>query len=83
MNNLGFWFLMVGLKLPIFLLFWIIYKAVNDEPLEDDQGSDGPGGSRPPLYPRRGPHGGGRLPAPPRMRTPRAVAQQERKLTKR
>lgn len=71
MEQIGFWFLLVAMKLPMFLLFYILYKAINTEP-EGQGGSDGDGGSKNPrpLYPRRGPHGGQPIPPPPRVRRP-------------
>ncbi|HWC28032.1 MAG TPA: hypothetical protein VG474_15690 [Solirubrobacteraceae bacterium] len=78
----AFIFLMVVLKLPIFLLLYIVWWAINSPP-EPDAANDEDGGSkrpltprprphpRPPLprSPRRGPHGAPRVPPPPRVRT--------------
>ena len=80
----GFIWLMFILKIPIFMLFGIVWWAVRQTP---EPASDGDGGSRlptapqphenprhprPPLprHPRRGPHGPGdaALPSPPRTR---------------
>lgn len=72
-----FVYLMVGLKLPILALLWIVWWAVRSQP-DVDGGDEGEGGAkdrpheppRPsPRRPRRGPHGDPPLPAPPRVRT--------------
>jgi hypothetical protein len=64
------------LKIPIAALLWLVwYAAKEPEPVgadEDDGGSkrpDRPHGPRPSRPPRRGPHTGAPLPAPPRVRT--------------
>jgi hypothetical protein len=75
-----FIFIMVVLKIPIVLLFAIVWwavKAVPDNeappPVDEDGGSKHP--ARPhrrprrPRPPRRGPHGDPPVPAPPRTRT--------------
>ncbi|HSD78884.1 MAG TPA: hypothetical protein VLA98_15820 [Solirubrobacteraceae bacterium] len=75
-----FIYLMVGLKLPILALLWIVWRAVHDTPEGfDDDDQDGGGGDggvrrapphprRPfPRLPRRGPHGS--PPSPPRTRS--------------
>jgi hypothetical protein len=83
-----FVYLMVGLKLPILALLWIVWWAVHDQPEaegEDDEQGGGDGGvKRPhphprqpfPRHPRRGPHGDPPLPSPPRTRTVTARARQ-------
>ena len=68
------------LKIPVFMLLYIIWWAVKDPPqpeLADDSngGSDRPRKPRPitPRHPRRGPHGGpggARIPPPARNPTP-------------
>jgi hypothetical protein len=75
------------LKIPIFMLLYIIWWAVKDPPQaeladEDKGGSDRPQKPQPiaPKYPRRGPHGGAgdaRIPPPPRTRTATARARVE------
>jgi hypothetical protein len=62
---------MVGLKIPIIALGWIVWKAIKAEPvLPEDAPSDSGGGEGPhprprrPRPPRRGPHGEP-LPQPP------------------
>jgi len=78
-----FVWLMVGLKIPIAALIYIVRWAVKDPPgpvtAPDDSGGGGNDRTaqhrhprKPfPRHPRRGPHGGG-APAPPaRMRTTR------------
>ncbi len=86
-----FVYLMVGLKLPILALLWIVWWAVRDQPEaegEDDEQGGGDGGvkrprphprqplPRHPRHPRRGPHGDPPLPSPPRTRTVTARARQ-------
>jgi hypothetical protein len=73
-----FIFLMVALKIPIILLFGLVYWAVRAVPDSAADDSDD-GGSKRPLRPhprgplprpaRRGPHGDRRSPAPPRTRS--------------
>jgi hypothetical protein len=68
----AFLWLMVGLKIPIIALGWIVWRAIQAEPvLPEDARADGDGGGgakhpRPPRPrpPRRGPHGEP-LPQPP------------------
>jgi hypothetical protein len=71
--------LFVALKIPLLTLCWLVWWAIRQEPLPDEEAAPPPGegGSRarrphphPPLphLPRRGPHGEQALPAPPRMR---------------
>lgn len=77
-----FIWLMVGLKIPIFFLGWIVWKAIHAEPVPPDGevldagGGGGPDHPRPrrPRPPRRGPHAEP-LPAPP-VRI-RAVARRD------
>lgn len=78
-----FIFLMVGLKLPIagllYIVWWAIREAPDPEPLPgQDGGVKKPLAPRPrhphprpalPRRPRRGPHGAPALAAPPRVRT--------------
>jgi hypothetical protein len=73
---------MVGLKIPIIALGWIVWKAIKAEPvLPEDAAADsnGGGGSHPrprhPRPPRRGPHAEP-LPQPPAR--VRAVGGQDR-----
>ena len=71
------WMLLI-LKIPIFMIFYIIWWAVKDPPQpapadEKKGGSDRPRKPRPiaPAHPRRGPHGGAgdaRIPPPARTR---------------
>lgn len=72
-----FVYLMLGLKLPIIALLWLVWWAIHAEP--DPDGADAPddGGAKSPRHPRRpfprrprrGPHGDPPLPAPSRTRT--------------
>lgn len=75
-------FLMVGLKLPIAALLYIVWWAIHAEPEptvpDDDGGTKQPHDPRPqrphprpalPRAPRRGPHGAPQPHAPPRART--------------
>jgi len=64
-------YLFLGLKIPLLLLYALVYWAIKAEPEPEETGGDG--GSRkarphpvPPLpkHPRRGPHGD-QLPLPP------------------
>jgi hypothetical protein len=84
-----FIFLMIGLKLPIAGLLYIVWWAIHQEPepvvvtTDEDGGSKQPHDPRPrhprpalPRSPRRGPHGAPPVPAPPRVRT--VVAQARR-----
>jgi hypothetical protein len=70
-----FVYLMVGLKIPIAALLWIVWWAIHAEPEpaadNDDGGIHTPPHPREPLphSPRRGPHGDPPVPAPPRTRT--------------
>jgi hypothetical protein len=65
------------LKIPIAALLWLVwYAAKEPEPVDADEDSGGskrpnrPHGPRTPSRPpRRGPHSGAPLPAPPRVRT--------------
>jgi len=79
-----FVWLMVGLKIPIAALIYIVWWAVKDPPepapaaAPDDNGggNDRVGHHRHPRkpfprHPRRGPHGDGAPPPPARMRTTR------------
>jgi hypothetical protein len=69
-------YLFLGLKIPLLLLYWLVYWAIKAEPEPEDTGGDG--GARkerphpvPPLprHPRRGPHGDPLPLPPPRTRT--------------
>jgi hypothetical protein len=70
-------YLFVALKIPILLACWIVWWAVRQEP-DPSEGvhDDGGIGKRPhapprlPRAPRRGPHGGAVMSAPPRVRSP-------------
>jgi hypothetical protein len=72
----AFLWLMVGLKIPIIALGWIVWKAIHAEPVEPEDAavdSDGGGGTkqptpRRPRPPRRGPHGEPLPQAPARVR---------------
>jgi hypothetical protein len=83
-----FVYLMVGLKIPIVALLWIVWWAIRQEP-EPAQPPGGDGGikdSPRPRHPRtpprpgprrRDPHGGEPLPqSPPRVRTTAARSRQ-------
>ena len=80
MEAWGFIWLMFILKIPILMLFGIVYWAWKQEPDYADDESPGGGGAKnrphPPRRPRRrprGPHGDpAPLPAPPRSRKVRA-----------
>jgi hypothetical protein len=75
-------YLFVGLKIPIFLLGWIVWWAVRQtpEPIEPE-GGDGGQRTRPhapptlPRPPRRGPHGDPAPLPPPRTRKVTARAR--------
>lgn len=65
-----FIYMMFILKIPILMLFGIVWWAWKSQPVEEENGSDG-GSKRPrsPLRPRgRGPHGSPRPAAPSRIR---------------
>jgi hypothetical protein len=77
-----FVWLMVGLKIPIAALIYIVWWAVKDPPQPATTPDDAGGGNdrvaqhrhprKPfPRHPRRGPHGGLAPPPPARMRTAR------------
>lgn len=80
-----FIYLMIGLKIPIVMLGYIVWRAIKDvpDPEESTQPGSGDGGTRTrphprrpiPGPPRRGPHGEPALPAPPRTRTVVAKAR--------
>jgi hypothetical protein len=81
-----FVYLMVGLKLPIAALLWIVWWAIRQTPetAEERRGDDGGIKDRRPRHPRipprlgprrRGPHGAPSPPAPPRIRTSAARAR--------
>ena len=74
-------YLFVMLKLPIIAAIWLVWWAVKQEPdPSEDVRDDGGAGKRQrphpsprlPRTPRRGPHGGRRPSAPPRVRPLRA-----------
>ncbi len=79
----GFVWLMVVLKIPIFMLFGIVWWAVKksgDEPAPADEvkvrpAPHPPSRARRPRRPR-GPHGGAVPLAPPRIRTLSAVSRE-------
>jgi hypothetical protein len=80
----GMLWLFVALKIPLLTLCWLVWWAIKQEPLPDeDAAPGGDGGARDPRrapyrhphpklprLPRRGPHGDQALPAPPRARPP-------------
>ena len=80
----AFIFLMLVLKIPIFMLFYIVWWAIHAKPepepvTDEDGGTKRPVNPRPrhprphpalPRNPRRGPsHGASRVAPPPRTRT--------------
>jgi hypothetical protein len=76
-------YLFVALKVPLLMLFWLIWWAVHQEPELEDAGDDGGQRSdRPhplpklPHSPRRGPHGDPLPLPPPRVRPVRARARE-------
>ncbi|HEX8204984.1 MAG TPA: hypothetical protein VF587_02875 [Solirubrobacteraceae bacterium] len=76
----GFLWIMLALKIPLAMLLYIVWYAVNAHPepvAGDDDGGIGDrdgGPDRPRRGPRRrGPHGDTLLPPPPRTRTPAAA----------
>lgn len=77
MTTWTFVYLMVILKIPIALLFYIVWWAVKQAPDGFEQASDGDGGARRrphprgslPRSPRRGPHGAPATAPPPRVRS--------------
>ena len=80
MNLWIFIFMMVVLKIPILMLFYIVWWAVKQTPDEAEQPGTGGGGSRRPPRspgplqrgPRRGPHNAGAPAAPLRVRPVKA-----------
>ena len=68
-------YLFVALKIPILMLFWLVWWAVHQEPEPADEPAGEGGSRRPhpreplPRTPRRGPHGDPAPVAPARMRT--------------
>jgi hypothetical protein len=77
-------YLFVGLKIPIFLLGWLVWWAVHQtpEPVEPEGEDGGNKRARPhhppalPRPPRRGPHGDPAPLPPPRTRKVTARARQ-------
>lgn len=77
MTTWTFIYLMVILKIPIALLFYIVWWAVKQTPEGFEQPDGGDGGSRRrphprgslPRSPRRGPHGAPAPTPPPRVRS--------------
>ena len=77
-------YLFVGLKIPIFLLGYIVWWAVKQtpEPVEPEGGDGGSRRERPhhppvlPRTPRRGPHGDPAPLPPPRVRKVTARARE-------
>jgi hypothetical protein len=76
-------YLFLGLKIPLLLLYALVYWAIKAEPEAEDAGGDG--GARkerphpvPPLprHPRRGPHGDPLPLPPPRVRPLNARARE-------
>jgi len=78
-------YLFVALKVPLLMLFALIWWAVRQEPdLADDTGEGGQRrAQRPhppprlPRAPRRGPHGDDALASPPRVRSPLTARARE------
>jgi hypothetical protein len=72
----AFFYMMVVLKIPIAFALWLIWWAVREPPVAEEERSEGDGGSRrhrhprgrPPRPPRRGPHAEPPPPAPQRTR---------------
>jgi hypothetical protein len=71
-----FLWLFVALKIPVaaalLLIWWAVREPEPEPAAEDDGGSRRPErerGPKLPTPPRRGPHSGQPLPAPPRVRT--------------
>ena len=84
-----FLYLMLGLKIPIFALLYLVWWAIHQTP--ETEGSNDGGNLRPrhprPSLPRRprgrGPHGGSSVATPPRVRRatgPLTVAARHRQL---
>ncbi len=81
----GFLWIMIGLKIPLAALLFIVWWAIRQTPETASRSDDDGGAHRRlmrvhprgpfPRHPRRGPHGDPALPAPPRMRTTRARAR--------
>jgi hypothetical protein len=77
-------YLFFALKIPLLMLFWLVWWAVHQEPELEDTGEGGQRVyARPhpppklPRTPRRGPHGGDAISLPPpRIRPVRARARQ-------
>ena len=76
-------YLFLGLKIPLLLLYLLVYWAIKQEPELDDTGGDG--GARKerphpvptlPRTPRRGPHGDPLPLPPPRVRPLNARARE-------
>lgn len=77
--DVTFIYLMLGLKIPIALLFYIVWWAVKAVPdAEGPEADEGEGGTKVPPHPRpsspprprRGPHGDPAPGVPPRTRKP-------------
>jgi len=74
----AFLYLMIGLKVPLLALLWLVWWSVRAQP-EPESGDEGEGGAkdrpdrppapRPRRPPRRGPHGDPATSPPPRVRT--------------
>jgi hypothetical protein len=77
-----FVYLMIGLKIPIAALLWLVWWAVHAVP-EPEVTGDGDGGARTPRHPRpprtprprRGAHGDAPPAAPARTRSVAAIAR--------
>ena len=76
-------YLFLGLKIPLLLLYALVYWAIKAEPEPEDAGGDG--GARKerphpvptlPRHPRRGPHGDPLPLPPPRVRPLTARARE-------
>lgn len=70
--TITFIYMMFILKIPILMLFGIVWWAMKSQPGEDTPDADG--GEKAPSAPTRprgrGPHGEPQPPAPPRVRKP-------------
>jgi hypothetical protein len=76
-------YLFLGLKIPLLLLYALVYWAIKQEPEPEDAGGDGgarkerPHPASPlPRQPRRGPHGDPLPLPPPRVRPLNARARE-------
>jgi hypothetical protein len=71
--DITFIYMMFVLKIPILMLFGIVWWAMKAKP-EDEEAAEGGGGEKQPTNPARprgrGPHGEPQPPAPSRIRVP-------------